>query len=206
MTWRMSWGALALLGGLLLGGAPVAQAEEPAASTQTTIGVKGLDTPELQAALEAALNGHEAVEGAKAEAGKVTVRVKPEKTLKASDVAAAVKALSTDAKPLAVELGGVMLGGTVDVTVSGTGDAPEATVAEALKGAGPAVEKVEAAGSGTFRVTFAGAKGASVGELDAALKAKLGVKEGGPVPAVSDVAWTAPKAAAAEAPKKPGHG
>ncbi|GEM_PF-5736540 len=165
----------------------LAQAEKAAPMT-VTVGVKGLDKDSGKA-LETALKELESVTDAKADGKGVLVQVKSEKTLKLSDILDAIEAQSTDEKKLEADEDGVALVGTVAVTVAGASD--DAKVIEALKSA-PNVEKVEGS-AGTFQVTFKGAKGATVGDLLTALKAKVGAAEGAEPPSVEDVAWTAPK-------------
>lgn len=165
-----------------------AQAEDKPAPVVVHVGVTGLDK-DSGGAVVSALKQLESVAEAKTDGKRVMVQVKPEKTLQLSDVLAAIEAQSTDAKKLEADADGVALTGTVAVAVGGATD--DAAVIEALKGA-PNVEKVDGS-AGSFNVTFKGAKGATVGELEAALKAKLTVAEGAEPPSLDDVAWTAPK-------------
>lgn len=185
------WGSLAdaiVIAGLvgLLGS--LAQAGDKAAPVTVTVGVKGLDTDSSKA-LEKALKELDSVTNVKVDAKGVMVQVKPEKTLRLSTVLAAIEAQSTDAKKLEADKAGVALTGTVAVSVGGATN--DAAVIGALKSA-PNVEKVDGKG-GVFNVTFQGSKGATVGDLEAALKAKVGAAEGAKPPTVEDVAWTAPK-------------
>ncbi|MBI3268309.1 MAG: hypothetical protein HYZ53_04750 [Planctomycetes bacterium] len=198
---RMATSGALFAAALLLGGAVPVAAEDAKGPTHVTVGVKGLDGKEQQGALEAALKGNEAVEAVRAEAGKVTVQVRAEKTLKLSAVADAVKGASNDKKPLSVETDAVALAGGCSIMLSGTGDAKDDAILKALQSV-PNVDKASGTG-GTYALTFKGAKGASIGDVVAALKKGLGVKEGGEMPGVSDVWWTAPKA---EPPKKPAGG
>lgn len=185
-------GALALAVAVGLGWATAGAEDPKPAPTKVTIGVKGLDTQELQKGLDAGLKPLEAVEASQAEAEKVTIQLRAEKTLKLSEVAAVVKALSTEAKPLAVDAPAIALTGTVGVTLVGTDGQKDEDVIKALQSA-PNVEKVAGAGA-KYDVSFKGAQGATVGDLVKALKTALGAKEDGSVPGVGDVAWTAPKA------------
>lgn len=164
------------------------RAEDKPAPMMIHVGVSGLDKESCEAVVKA-LKELESVGDAKTDGKRVMVQVKPEKTLQLSDILAAIQAQSTDAKKLEADKAGVALAGTVAVAVGGATD--DAAVIEALKGA-PNVEKVDGS-AGAFNVTFKGAKGATVGEIEAALKAKLPVAEGAEPPSVQDVAWTAPK-------------
>ena len=165
-----------------------ARAEDKPAPVVVHVGVTGLDKDSGEAVVKA-LKELESVGEAKTDGKRVMVQVKSEKTLQLSDVLAAIEAQSTEAKKLEADEDGVALAGTVAVSVAGATD--DAAVIEALKSA-PNVEKVDGS-AGTFNVTFKGAKGATVGELEAAIKAKLTVAEGAEPPSVDDVAWTAPK-------------
>ncbi|MEK7865922.1 MAG: hypothetical protein AAB434_04510 [Planctomycetota bacterium] len=184
---RASLAAALVVAGLVGLMGSTAQAEKAAPMT-VTVGVKGLDKDSGKA-LETALKALESVTDAKADDKGVLVQVKSEKTLQLSDVLAAVQAQSTEEKKLEADKAGVALVGTVSVAVGGATD--DAAVIEALKSA-PNVEKVEGS-AGTFSVTFKGAKGATVGDLETALKTKVGAAEGATPPSVDDVAWTAPK-------------
>ncbi|MBI5368367.1 MAG: hypothetical protein HZA54_15130 [Planctomycetes bacterium] len=74
------------------------------------------------------------------------------------------------------------------------GDAPPADGAAPAPAVDPGAAPAKPKDVPTrWSVTFLGAKGAKIGEIVGALKSALGVAEGGPVPAVADVAWTAPK-------------
>ncbi len=166
-----------------------ARAEDKPAPVVVNFGVSGLDAASADA-LAKSLQALESVEKADVSVKGGTVQVKAEKTLQLSDIEAAVAALSTEEKKLELDDDAIALTGTVSVAVGNVGD--DAPVVEALKSA-PNVDKVEGQG-GMYNVTFKGSKGATIGELDAALKAKVTPAEGAEAPSVDDVAWTAPKA------------
>lgn len=158
--------------------------DEKAAPLTVTVAVKGLKADSAKA-IEKALKALEAVTDAKADAKSVLAQVKAEKTLKLSDVLGAIAAASSEKDKLEADRAGVALLGTAAITVDGMGDAKDDDVIAILKGV-PNVEKVEGS-KGTYDVTFKGAKGTTVGEVEKALQAKT--KEA----SVKDVSWTAPK-------------
>lgn len=180
---------------LLVGGAAMSCAAdgpkyEP---RKVTIGIKGLQDMEVQIALTGVLYGLDAVEAVDAQADKVTLQLKPEKTLALGDVVKAAEALSTGEVKLAVDVAGVSLVGTCELALMGLGGAKDEEVARVL-GTAPNVDKVTGSGA-KWVVTFKGSKGATVGEVSKALAAGLGARAGGGTPpAVGDVSWTGPKA------------
>lgn len=186
--------AAAVTAGLLFAVAgPTPAAPPKYQPTRIDFAVKGLEELEMAAPITKRLYQIPAVLGVIGQVGKVTVGVKPDMTLKASAVVAAVKAASTEHLLFEVDWAGIPLAGTCDLTLADIAELKDEDLAQALQTV-PNVEKVVRSAA-YWRVTFKAPEGATVGEVDAALKTAFGSAEAQTaVPTVHDVAWTAPKA------------